>query len=457
MTLTAGSLAAEGARGCDYTVGPGGTHATVQTAIDTATAGNVASEICLRAQTFHEALTVSGSFAPLVISGGWNAGYDEVEGRTTIDADELNRVLTVTSTAQALDLFDLDLIDGLSSAGGGGVRLVLAGTAAVLLERVLVADNEVTTLVPGAVSGGGLYAELGGSSTLTLRNVAAVDNRVTAADFSTAAGGGLRAYLYGSASLTMEELVVIGNVLQNNSSQVTGAGVEIQSVDLSSFVWRGREVRGNRTEGVGAAVATGSYVSLSGGSTGEIRRVLWTENLDLRTGGGLAEQVAVSATSTAQLLLTDSQIDSGNGSGLFGFAADSAVLNATNLTIAANALAGVMVATGPDLIAWTLYNTIVFGNNPEMIGSGPLDSGSNLVGIDPLFLSTLPGTFRIGPSSPARDSGDAAPPGGLGSLDLTGQPRVAGATVDRGAHELQTIFADGFESGSTSAWSTTAP
>ena len=62
------------------------------------------------------------------------------------------------------------------------------------------------------------------------------------------------------------------------------------------------------------------------------------------------------------------------------------------------------------------------------------------------------------PGSPAFDVGDNTPPGGLGSTDFDGRPRIADGIVDIGIFEgLIVILIDGFESGDTSAWTKTLP
>jgi hypothetical protein len=60
---------------------------------------------------------------------------------------------------------------------------------------------------------------------------------------------------------------------------------------------------------------------------------------------------------------------------------------------------------------------------------------SNNSAANPLFLNALAGDLRLDASSPGVNSGFNAVPGGLGTVDVAGQPRLVGANVDRGAHE----------------------
>jgi hypothetical protein len=61
------------------------------------------------------------------------------------------------------------------------------------------------------------------------------------------------------------------------------------------------------------------------------------------------------------------------------------------------------------------------------------DSGSNLVGTNPLFVNSGAGNYRLQTTSPAVNSGVIT--SSMAAIDLAGNPRVVGSTVDRGAYE----------------------
>lgn len=61
------------------------------------------------------------------------------------------------------------------------------------------------------------------------------------------------------------------------------------------------------------------------------------------------------------------------------------------------------------------------------------DSGSNLVGTDPLFVNAAAGNYRLQNTSPAVNTGVVS--SSMANIDLAGNPRVVGSTVDRGAYE----------------------
>jgi hypothetical protein len=69
---------------------------------------------------------------------------------------------------------------------------------------------------------------------------------------------------------------------------------------------------------------------------------------------------------------------------------------------------------------------------PRTITCGP----AMLYNLDPLFLDTAAGDFRLSPCSPARNAGSNAIVDSLGILtDIDGAPRIQGGTVDMGAYE----------------------
>jgi hypothetical protein len=138
---------------------------------------------------------------------------------------------------------------------------------------------------------------------------------------------------------------------------------------------------------------------------------------------------------------------------------DSSTVNLVNLGVADN------LGTGLDLMkiggtaTLTLYNTIAFGNGVNFTDWGTgVATGSNLFGVDPLFVNPSEIDYHLMPGSAAFDAGDNAPPGGLGATDWDGRPRIADGTVDIGVFEgLIVILIDGFESGDTIAWSSSVP
>jgi hypothetical protein len=127
-------------------------------------------------------------------------------------------------------------------------------------------------------------------------------------------------------------------------------------------------------------------------------------------GGGVADCNLNNCT------LIGNEADSGGG-------AASSTLN--NSTITGNSWAGVSVCA--------LNNCIIFNN------AGDVDNPARLVGNnwfgDPLFANYAEGNLRLQSNSPCINAGNNA--FAPVSLDLDGNPRIAGGTVDIGAYEFQ--------------------
>ncbi len=97
--------------------------------------------------------------------------------------------------------------------------------------------------------------------------------------------------------------------------------------------------------------------------------------------------------------------------------------------------------------------------------SGLTAHAESMVGVDPeLRFDAVQGKYRLSAGSPAVDACDTFAYTPLDSdfdletrgFDLASKPNHLGA-FDRGADELLPLFADGFVSGNTGAWSATAP
>ena len=84
----------------------------------------------------------------------------------------------------------------------------------------------------------------------------------------------------------------------------------------------------------------------------------------------------------------------------------------------------------------TLTNNVFDINNIYIQRSFPIDV-SNINNIDPLFIDAANGDYRLSSDSPLIDQGVVTD--NVASTDLDGNPRIAGAAVDIGAYEYQTV------------------
>jgi hypothetical protein len=84
------------------------------------------------------------------------------------------------------------------------------------------------------------------------------------------------------------------------------------------------------------------------------------------------------------------------------------------------------------------HNDIDGFQTPPAVSVGDINAS-------PQFMAPGAGNYRLKGDSPARDTGENSPPGGIRIYDLDGNPRVVFGTVDMGAYEIQNeIFGDGF-------------
>ncbi len=83
------------------------------------------------------------------------------------------------------------------------------------------------------------------------------------------------------------------------------------------------------------------------------------------------------------------------------------------------------------------------------------DDNSLLATPDEVFVSSAGSDYHLGLGSPAEDVGETL---ALVNFDLEGTPRPIGAGYDIGAYEgVALVFADGFELGDSSRWTSTLP
>jgi hypothetical protein len=438
-----------------FTVGPGGTYATIQAAVDAAIAAGGNNDVKVRPGTYAEHLFVPSSFVSgnLMLSGGWNAAFTQRSNDpalTVVDGSGSGRVLEVRAAGGTVVVVSLTLTHG-AGAYGAGVLVELAGAAGVIIGNCRIADNVATAYSTG--EGGGLYLYAPAGATIeVIGNV--VEGNLASATDGSATGGGLFGVADGDGTLAVVANRIRGNTCHtaaSNNSDAAGAylvGSDAAVVELSD-----NDVTGNHSTGEGTTSFTGAFVGAAGSASTVVmrRNRIWNNTSSKPGPVYFALGVYVHDASTA--VVSDTVVAGSAGDGVSLQAIGAAQLEATNLTVVDIAGCGLRLQAQPTASV-SLYNTVEWSTGAPDSVSGPVTMGNNLTDSDPLFVGAAAGNYELGAGSPAIGVGSNTAPG-LGATDLAGGERVIGANVDAGAYEYGNIFSDGFEYFTSARWSTT--
>ncbi len=443
------------------TVGPNGMFATIQGAILNCASGLNCQIDVQGSNTYPEYIWIPSSFAVgnMTINGGWNSNFtlrDDDPNTTIIDGGAADEVVNVQISGGSVTLDGFTIMNG-SSLAGAGITIVPQGDCTVKLTNLIIRNNHAS--FTGSIPGGGVWASLQGSSHLEVSRCRIVSNTATASSVNgNAAGAGLTITASGAASYLVEDSWVEENTVSSAAGQERGAGHYFTVIEDATAEIVNLRVANNEATGTGSSVGgVGGILYLAGNGQMTVRQSSWALNNNL--SGGSGEQLQISCFDNASLLVTDSAVALGEQNGLDGFAADTSELRLVNLTVADNTLTGIDLTIGGSATV-DLHNSIAFGNGTDAFLQTGVGTGNNLIGVDPLFVDPgAPGyNYRLGEGSPGVDAGNNAPPGGLGSVDLDGRPRIENGTVDIGCYEGEgMLFYNGFESGGSGEWSATVP
>lgn len=279
-------------------------------------------------------------------------------------------------------------------------------------------------------------------------------------------------------------LALQGLAVRNGRASGSGGGIRSSGTLTLLAV----AVEDNETTGM----SFGGGIAADSGGTVAITRSTLARNMAAGGGGGAVFGIGATlenVTFSGNSSVTDF------GGGLYLFSGGAATVNNATFTLnqaPAGSGGGVYVEGGATL---TLANTILAGNgavmNPDCSG-GFTSAGHNLLGInagcsgstvasDLFGTSASPLAPRLSPlhakggttdtheplaGSPATDAGSPDPVGmapaclaeDQRNLARPGDGNADGTLrCDIGAHEAQLIFADGFEAGTTAAWTLAVP
>jgi hypothetical protein len=455
VLLAASALGASDARAAVFTVGPDGTFRWIGEGLAAALASPIGGthEIRIEQGYYKERLALPAGCCggkTLIVSGGWLAGFaDRIHDptRTTVDASAGGRVLDVPSmTTGALGLENLTLRNGFlrvtapNYVQGAGIRAVLDGSARLALTTVHVRSNVIQAYAdsagPDVAMADGAGADIqvqGPTAALQVNGVELAQNGITRTSLATLAaiGGGLHLRV-SRGSATLRNARFIGNWIA--AGAVDGWGDALSAWVVSPG---GLTVEGTVFEANGLGTFSDATVRiLAGGITGTVAPEVSLSRCRFLGNGGRV-QLFASTTSARVLRVSDSLFANGVLDGIEATSIGAgARLHLTNLTITGHGNTG-LKTTVEGAGALTVYNTIAWNNGGIDLTGTRTSAGFNLLGpfAYPHFVDPAAGDYTLSLASPAIDEGTNTPPGGLGTLDLDANPRVANQRVDIGAFE----------------------
>ena len=438
------------------TVGDHGTYSEIHDAV-VAALGAGSTEIRVEQGTYVEHVYVTSSYVSdqIEITGGWDAAFatrSTDASLTVIDGSAVaNQVIGITMAGGSLLVDGFTITNGVAP-GGAGIRAEPTGG------WITVSNNRIIGNT-ASWSGAGVYIrQESGNSRFSLTDNLISGNTVENTAGGSASGGGLVISASDDAAFEAKGNRIIDNTCIAPASTVFGCGVYIgiNSSEPSSF--SDNLIKGNRTMTAAGTEVFGAGGDIGSGSHGSevlfMRRNIWIDNRDLGSQEGY--HVRAIFQQSHPLVFSDSVIAGGPMIGLGVWSSNVSPVRLTNLTVFDHEGTGVYINTAASLTS--LYNTIVYDSPTLTDVPGTVATGGNLLGVDPLFVNPINWDCHLREGSPALDSGENSPPWGLGQLDADGNPRVVNGVVDIGAYEgVATLLEDGFESGTTSAWSMVVP
>ena len=415
-----------------YTVGPHGTYCNIQGAVNAAIGNPGTNEIHVEQGSYTENIRIlSMNSGSLTITGGWNDSFtarDTDNTLTTIDGNAAGRVIDIQISGGLLTIEGFTIENGGNNTYGSGLNIETQNAAQVTINNNRIQNN--TSSGQYTMVGGGIYAYVQDNTQLSITGNLISYNSVVSTEGSCW-GAGINLNSYDNAVFN-----VTGNVIEGNSATAfgwhEGVGFRLNTSSSGSSDFTGNTVRNNEANGTGYKQGIAGRIGItSTGGTITARRNLCIDNRN--NGGGSSVDLELYTHGTATLLFTDSVVAGASGDGIRFNPSDSSTLRLTNLTIADNG--GTGLYKYPVSGTASLYNTIIYNNTTNTNSLTGLDTGNNLIGVDPMFVNSAGREYRLMHGSPAINTGANSPPGGLGSLDLAGNPRISNGTVDIGAYE----------------------
>ncbi|MBK8068925.1 MAG: right-handed parallel beta-helix repeat-containing protein [Rhodanobacteraceae bacterium] len=441
LAVVAAVALATGSKATVYTVGAGGTHASLQEAVDAAFLNPGPDEVRLREGTLVGVTGVNGNLSnnDLTVSGGWDASYAGTGSAPTIlDAAGMGSVLRVYPSGGNVQISRLSMHNGALPSQPVGIDVNATGFATVQIFQVDIADGIVTSGSAGCV---GLNARDDSQVSLSQSRV---HHCTSGSALPGSSGGtGIRVVTLDRGRVSLDDVKVDEHQTQA-SVQTTGTGISVNGSGQSNVDLHNVRIHGNSTTAP-SVFGSGLALELAGSATATLSRLEVFDNL-APGAASTTSQLGLSASDFAAIRLVSSLLRDGPQSALSATSVGaSARVHMHNLTIVQHAARGIAFF-GP-AGSLTLHNSIVQDNgltSPLPVGGGDHNLGADLL-LTPVSFSG-PGDYRLPSGSPGVDAGTDAVPLGLAAMDFVGEPRVQGAASDIGAFERTVpLFTSGFE------------
>ncbi|RME06307.1 MAG: right-handed parallel beta-helix repeat-containing protein, partial [Bacteroidetes bacterium] len=352
---------------------------------------------------------------------------------------------------------------------GGGVYMKSSTESAATpyFEQCVIFENS-------AFTGGGVYIKDGSDNYSTVMNNCTIEKN------QALSGGGLTFYNYtGNKNLKLSDCSILENMAVGEGGGIMQeSGANSALLEMSNCIFKNNIGIGSATEG--AFLATFNFVFSESYKVDScvfeeycIQPPSWTA-MYIESSALKSRRSTFNLNST--IFFNQSIFDIQNSSFFDGsIVVNESIFQIVNSYFSLNSKGeGVQILIDPNGLSGTLGTSVVKIENsilnPSKDSSGQIISlrqgsslslthslvnvpqcdsiatpGTNvtcgpgmLYNLDPMFLDTAAGDYRLHPCSPARDAGDNAIIDSLGILtDIAGQPRIQGGTVDMGAWESE--------------------
>jgi hypothetical protein len=286
-----------------FTVGPRGTHASIQAAIDAASRIPGPHEIRVAFGTWAETLAVGeGTGAgDLVLTGGWTEDFlsrTEDATVTVVDGRGSAPVIDVDRTRGSLRVVGFTFTNGNAPRGvdrpfGGGMRLHVGGSAFVEIENDVFRENHLAT--PLFARGGGLSVQSFGAARVRLAHNRFENNTATAGDGAWVASGG-------GAQVTAQQqslVDIVANELASNETASPGAftigtALDVEADDRARVNVMDNRIHDNHST-IGMGAPSGALSLNAGLGPSATAHIVARRNIVTRNPGHGHGQLAVQA------------------------------------------------------------------------------------------------------------------------------------------------------------------